>query len=56
MTNAQATHRNAAPARELPLQEQYKALNPHLRAAMLHARTDRSRERPEPCGGDSAMD
>jgi len=38
------------------LQDHYKSLGPHLRAAMLHARQPERRERPEPCGGDSDMD
>lgn len=38
------------------LQDHYKTLNPHLQAALLHARTTERRERPEPCGGDSDMD
>lgn len=44
-------------SREERLQDHYKALNPHLRAALLHARAIERREtREEPCGGDSAMD
>ncbi|MCX5479448.1 hypothetical protein OSH08_10560 [Kaistia geumhonensis] len=38
------------------LQDHYKTLNPHLRAALIHARVAERRERPEPCGGDSDMD
>jgi len=38
------------------LQDHYKTLNPHLQAALLHARVAERRERPEPCGGDSDMD
>jgi hypothetical protein len=44
-------------ARDQRLQDQYKALNPHLAAAMLHARAPEQRRRQvEPCGGDSDMD
>ena len=44
-------------AREQRLQDYYKTLNPHLQAAMLHARaSERREERHEPCGGDSDMD
>jgi hypothetical protein len=38
------------------LQDRYGVLGPHLRAALLHARTDARRDRPEPSGGDSDMD
>ncbi|MBZ9935043.1 hypothetical protein LB518_01950 [Mesorhizobium sp. BR1-1-16] len=43
-------------AGEQRLQDHYKSLGPHLRAAVLHARQPEQRERPEPCGGDSDMD
>ncbi len=38
------------------LQDHYKTLGPHLRAAMLHARRVDRRDPPEPSGGDSDMD
>lgn len=56
MSIAQNGARNADTAREERLQDQYKVLNRHLQAALLHARPEGRRERPEPCGGDSAMD
>ncbi|MCX5493128.1 hypothetical protein OSH11_00260 [Kaistia dalseonensis] len=44
-------------ARDQRLQDQYKALNPHLAAALLHAKAPTPRgRRTEPCGGDSDMD
>ena len=44
-------------ARDQRLQDYYKMLNPHLRAATIHARlSETRRERSEPCGGDSDMD
>lgn len=55
--NDAALERQHEEAGEPRLQDHYKALNPHLRAALLHARqTEQRRDRPEPCGGDSDMD
>lgn len=49
----EARHEEAGEPR---LEDYYKALNPHLRAALLHARQTERRTPPEPCGGDSDMD
>ncbi len=38
------------------LQDHYKTLGPHLRAAMLHARRADVRARPELAGRDSDME
>ena len=54
----QETARDRQPRerRDERLQDHYKTLGPHLRAAMLHARATDRRDRPEPSGGDSDMD
>ncbi|MCX5512068.1 hypothetical protein [Kaistia algarum] len=56
MSIAQNGVRSAQTSRDERLQDHYKVLNRHLQAALMHARPEGRRERPEPCGGDSAMD
>jgi hypothetical protein len=43
-------------ARNARLEDLYRELNPHLRAAVIHARAGERRREIEPSGGDSALD